>query len=272
MHYSMKKTLPTLLTALSLYIPHAVMANNISDHGSPTTNESDGGYFKIGLGGGMGRDVIDDEFESGFGVPIEGRYEWKGAFAEVSSSSIGVPGLALGYTMWQSPDWTVDAIVTLASFFDPDDYDRTKNSNLKERNGALLGGIRATRFYKDFVFQSHVLAGKNKGLAVALAAGHYWQVKNWNFMALLSTRYNSAKYNDFYYGIDEDETSDEFDAYEAGSGLNFQAEIAAEYPISENWVFETAIRHTELSSAMSDSPIFTKDRTTGIRASISYVF
>lgn len=250
----------------------SAQANNISEHVSRTNGDSADGYFKIGIGGAVYKDVFEGGSESSAFVPVEGRYQWKGAFAEISSSSIAVPGLAAGYNVWQNDNWSVDALVTLSAAIDVSEIDRFDNSNLKDRSNALAGGVRVTHFYDDYVFQGHLLTASKRGVVAALAAGRHWQVNNWNFIALASARYNSSKYNDFYFGVDESEVNDDFAAYQAGSGVTFEAELAAEYPLSENWVFEAAVRHAEFSGALKDSPLLVEDRASSLRMSVSYVF
>lgn len=247
-------------------------ASNISEHLSTVADDRNDNYFRIGVGGSYYQNPFEGESEGSFTIPIEWRYNINGFFTELSSDSLGAPGLAAGYTFWQNKNWQFDALLTLSNYIDISETDRFDGSNLKDRGNALAGGLRATYFHDNWVVQANLLPFNSHGARGSISAGRNWQIGDWNFTAAGSVNYSSSKYNDFYLGVDAEQSSDKFAEYEAGSGFSFVAEVGAEYQISEDWNFQAKLQHAEYSSALKDSPLFAEDRSTGLSLSVNYVF
>lgn len=246
-------------------------AENIGSELGKEQGEESTGYFQIGVGGGWSDRSIEGDFEDFGGVFVEGRYAWHGLFVEVSNDNIGVPGFALGYELWDSEQWAVDLVAIPMGGLDPENFDRLKGNGLQDREGFTLTGVRATRFFDDFILQGHVLP-LGEGPVVALAIGKFWQVKNWSVSALAALRYDSADVNDKTWSVGASEASVAFPEYEAGAGISASMVLRAEYPITENWVFETSAFYGRTDDAVADSPLIVKQQAKGVAFELSYVF
>lgn len=232
-----------------------------------------GGYLQLGTGVAVAKNLFDDDYDGWIPVPIEGRYHWQDVFVEVSSENVVLAGFAMGYQLWSSEHYTIDLFATVSDFgFRAEDFDRLEDSNINDRHPGVLAGARATLFYQSNIFQLHLLPAGNRGAAAAFAAGRHWQHRNWNFAASVAARYNSSDINDYFYGVDPEEISDEFAFYEAGAGIDTFMELAIEKPLFRRWVFKTALRHTRLPGTVADSPILTSGSQNSIRVLFSYVF
>lgn len=247
-------------------------AENIGAELGKSSSDESNGYFQMGFLGGWSDRSVEGDFNDFGGFIIEGRYEKYGAFVEVTTDSIGVPGFAIGYELWDNSDWAVDIVaIPVMGELDPSDFDRLENSNLKERNGLTLTGIRATRFFDDFIVQGHVLPLGNGNIA-SIAVGHFWQIRNWNLSALAALRYNSAEVNDRTWSVAASEASAAFPEYRAGGDVTAMMQLRAEYPITEDWVFEASTFMSRIGDEVADSPLIETQVVKGISFEFSYVF
>ena len=121
----------------------------------------------------------------------------------------------------------------------------------------------------------HDISGNDTGLEASALLGRSWQYRNWNFHGMVGLQYNNANFNEYYYGISEDEAErTSFDYYKPSDSLYGSVEVGVTYPISENWVFRATARGRTVSDESTDSPLFTNKRSSilGVSTSISYVF
>jgi outer membrane protein len=80
-----------------------------------------------------------------------------------------------------------------------------------------------------------------------------WQIKNWQFNAAIGLTYRSEEILNHYYGTPDGSIIEGFD-YQASGGVDVTAQIGVSYPISENWIFESYFRYTDISNSITDSP------------------
>jgi outer membrane scaffolding protein for murein synthesis (MipA/OmpV family) len=119
-----------------------------------------------------------------------------------------------------------------------------------------------------------------KGLYASLWVGQSWQVKNWQFHSSLGLTYRSADILDHYYSISDEEATEHFQAYKAGSGIDVTGQLTASYPISSNLLFESYIKYTDFSSSANDNPVMQyaskiadrSEQMTEFGVLVSYVF
>ena len=234
--------------------------------------EESGSYLQIGLIGGLFDGIFEDDISYIADINVEGRYAWKGMFIEMDNDTIDVPGIALGYELWDNANWSVDLIaIPITPYIDPEDFDRFEQSNLEIRKIMVVAGTRITRFFDNIVIQGHLLP-VGEGPAGSLAVGYIWQYKNWNFSMLTAARYNSETINSHVWSVSEEESSEEFAVYDAGAGTTLSTQFRAEYPITEHWVAEASVFYFYLEDAVADSPLTTQRSVTGLTLEINYVF
>ncbi len=129
----------TLVTTLLLQPVFAAdIATDVrSGNGAP--DNSNGGYFEIGVEAGYANDpkVADDDEGWGGSLSLAGGYRYKGLFIEASQGTFD--GLNLGYNLWNNQHWSVDLLAaSLNGDIDTENADRI-DSNLG--SSAELVGI-----------------------------------------------------------------------------------------------------------------------------------
>ena len=85
--------------------------------------------------------------------------------------------------------------------------------------------------------------------------GRTWQAKNWEIYASAGLEYLSEEILSHYYEPTDELQNVGFPSYDAGSGINVTTQLGVSYPISENVLFESYVRYTELSNSINKSPI-----------------
>jgi MipA family protein len=254
--------------------------------GDSGPDTSDGGYFEIGTAvqyfDGPRIENPDDEdndsFGLGYGVSFEYRYH--GLFAEAAYGSWD--GINLGYSAWNNGVWTIDFLALSGAIFDGKKHDDISGLSEAERDYELLDrsfgfrgtGIRATAYWGDYIFQYRLLvdAIDNNGVVSSARVGRSWQVRNWNFHAIASVSYASAKANQLWMGVTPMEATPRFAAYTPGSNVAFAAELGVTYPINEHWVFRSIARYGLQSSESKGSPLNENQDPVFYNLAISYVF
>lgn len=247
----------------------------------------DGGYFELGVSlnyAQIARDhkERDDLEDFSIGLSLAGEYRYKGFFVEAAQGSFD--GLNLGYTLYETPTWSVDLLAASAlGTLDSEDNnvnltglnEAQRNEAILERNTFYMGaGVRGTVYLDNYIVQARVVSDiyDDNGASATLRLGRGWQYRNWNFHAVASAEYGTDKTIQYLYGITPEEATTQFNAYKPNAALSFTGEVGVTYPVSENWVFRSALRYTAFPDEIEDSPLVDRDSDIYFFNSINYVF
>jgi len=260
----------------------------IADEESSAANEREsGGYFKLGIGYVFETGPYRDE-QNGLGIFIEGAYQWEnGLFVELPGVTNKLnPGFSFGYNFYNTEHWSYDLIGNQSHGQIEYGFDDGNESIEIKRDDTFRAGLRATGSYDKNTIQFTITPFSandeyDDGVYASLWFAKQWQIKNWNLHASVGLQYRSEEILNYYYGVPADIATTSIPAYIAEDGINTTIQFAADYPITEDWVFESYVRHTQLSDSISDSPViysavqFGEDRTENITEAgfmINYVF
>lgn len=176
----------------------------------------------------------DESSQSEFNGAISYRVQLIGLFMES-------PGITTRRIqgMYSLPSWGVN-------FYNSEDYSfdlfyqySTRGieglEGIQSRNEDERGGLRMTGFYENSQFQMiYSPVSKNKegsdGIEASISYSYNWHFRNWNYYANLGLQYRSQEvtpYGQETYLEDDLSFSD---------GINYSAEIGAEYPLTTHWV------------------------------------
>jgi len=254
--------------------------------GASGPDAGNGGYFEVGAGltsysspmvgapeGNRKGDVNTEIF-----LDINARYQYHGWFMELFSQSL--EQFTMGYNFYNgtndytSGNWAIDW-VALAEHDEMSAKETNDYRGLKTRRGDFMSGPRATVYLDNYIVQLHALTDISRthyGELYSLKLARHWQYRNWNFHGIVGGTYRSQEITDYYFSVDADEASARYPEYDAPAGMSYVAELGATYPLSEKWVFRGFIRHIELESVATKSPLILDDHGEMIATAISYVF
>lgn len=285
-HY-MRQCFIQALLFIFIFIPGAALASDIASSvsGGEDNRLANGGYFELGASF-YDINKVDIRQTNDQSSPvillISGMYQYKGLFIEAVHQS--QDGVNLGVNLWNSKNWSIDLLVAnlKTSWARPEGID-PKYLNEAGRNAYLLSepslyvgaGFRATRYWDDhYVFQYRIVSDyfDNQGIQSTARLGKSWQVRNWNFYALASLEYSSAKLNRYLFGVNSDEATQLFPVYQPNSSFGYGMELGVAYPLSEKFVFRAMYRLNILSEEVTDSPFNQSGYLSYFNVSISYVF
>lgn len=228
----------------------------------PTKADYQGGYLKLGYGYKSEVGPYADEDQGG-SLFVSGRYQgaW-GFFIEASYGANELDqGLNLGYNLYNTDNWHYD-IMTLTAHGENEYAYKMDDTPLVVENfdPSTMLGLRASgNFYgktAQFVIAPISFNGDYSGGVYASAwMSQAWQIKNWEIYASGGFEYRSEAILDYYYSTTDEQRKLSLPEYKAGHGIDFIGQIGASYPVSENILFETYYRYTNVSDSITDSPI-----------------
>ncbi len=211
----------------------------------------------------------DDDYEDGFFIPVDASYIGENFYFRANE----LEGLLLGYTLIQNQSWAIDALLS-PRFIGPIDNDLL--DNLDDRDPDLHAGVRYSLYLEDSLVRldiSRDIAGTHDGHTISASYDREWQVKNWLITGTVSAAYISEDVTDYYYGVDNSESTSQFPVYRAEGALITNLAIGAEYPINENWTFNANLLYTLLGDEISESPVTIEDNElSNISTSLRYHF
>ena len=105
----------------------------------------------------------------------------------------------------------------------------------------------------------HDVGGVNHGSELRFGYSYDWRGDRWTLRPDISVAWRDSKLNNYYYGVREDEATEERAAYAPGSGVNVSLGLYGSYSILENWRLLGGISVTSLDSSVRDSPIINDD-------------
>jgi outer membrane protein len=288
-----RQTLIGLCFGITLVSLSASAKNFETEQASEESAESEenfnGGFLKIGLGYKVEENPYN-EGVNGVSLFVNGRYQWEGLFVEAFfGANERNEGLSIGYNFYNSEHWNFDIKTVMAHgniYNEVYDVDKIFYQPL---DSATMIGLQATGHYGQttmqflvapYLIDAEVDDAVDNSLYASAWLGHSWQIKNWSIHASVGLEYRSSDILDYYYGISPEEATANFGQYQASSGIDLTTQISASYPISEDWLFESYLRYTDLADSISDSPVMRVAKNEPNRAEamtevgvlISYVF
>ncbi|MFT6268009.1 MAG: outer membrane scaffolding protein for murein synthesis (MipA/OmpV family) [Alphaproteobacteria bacterium] len=263
----MKKSAHHLVSIFTLGLL-TLHSTNLWANTEQTQDDLSGGFFKIGLGYKFDQNPYEEE-QNGLALFLSGRYQMEnGLFVEASfGANKHREGLNIGYNFYNTPNWNFD-VTTVQAFgsttiggtlVDPDDVVEPFTV-IEDRDSSEMLGLRATGNFGDTNMQllvAPVLLGDDydDGVYSSLWVGHSWQVKNWEIYASTGIEYRSQEIIANYFEPSVALQSVGFPTYNASSGFDFTLQVNASYPITQNILFESYVRYTDIADSITDSPI-----------------
>jgi outer membrane protein len=238
------------------------------EESAESEDNNNGGFLKLGVG--RRYSTAPDRFDvNQWDIFISGRYQWHGFFLEVTNNKqTGNNGASTGYNFYNTEQWSFD--VNIQGVYGSQEgvlfFYQNDQVVVPKRYSTTMVGLRATGRFEQTSVQFSVSPYSlnqeyDDGVHASVWVDRFWQIKNWQFNAALGVTYHSAEILNYYYGTPFDQfdgpiegpTIEGFD-YQASSGIDVTAQIGVSYPISQDWIFESYARYTDVADSITDSP------------------
>ncbi|MGE8258006.1 MAG: MipA/OmpV family protein [Stenotrophomonas sp.] len=157
----------------------------------------------------------------------------------------------------------------------PEDETPPVLEGLRTRNSEADLGVRV--YWKrdahllDLTVRQDV-SRTSKGSEVRSSYGYTWRGERWALQPMLSLQWRSARLNDYYFGVEQDEADDLRPAYAAGSGLDVTAGLYGRRRVLQNWSVLGGAYLTRHASAIGNSPLARDDLQWGAMLGAAYDF
>lgn len=155
-------------------------------------------------------------------------YTGNGLTAPLPDNSAGAPG---------------DAAVEV----DPPDRDYAVELGVETLIDSELGVTTLRAF--------HDVSGTHGGYELSADFSRRWTVGRLSLAPLLGVSYKSARLNDYYWGVNDDEASIALPAYQAGGGFAFEGGLLANYYVSRNLRVALSLNYERLPDDAAASPL-----------------
>ncbi len=247
------------------------LRTNTQDNNSPDN------FIEMGLGVGavVGSSFADsDGIFAGLRLNLGASYSWNGLFVDVLAET--AEPIVIGYNAYNSDNWSFDLVLGTTEGGVSEETDVRFIGLTKRQSSTMVGG-RLTGYLGKNILQmslKHDARGRSKGSTASALLGRNWQYRNWNFHGLVGLYLSDAKFNDYYFGVTEEESVvTGIATYDGKTAITFNGSMGVTYPISEHWIYRATVR-AGLGFVQNDSPLYEKKRDfhMGISSSFSYVF
>ncbi|MGB1236719.1 MAG: MipA/OmpV family protein [Pseudomonadales bacterium] len=186
-----------------------------------------------------------------------------------------VQGPELGYNYFSNDQITLG----VAARYRMDGYaagDSAHLAGMKDRDGTAEVGLTASYETNagEFSIEAFSDAGsKHKGYQVDFG----WEKEielsqNWSLTPEATIGYQSAKLNDYYYGVKASEATANRAAYKAKGGTVYEVGVSANYMIDENQMLNMGVSYAGYGKAITDSSIVEDKSSVGAHLLYMYRF
>ena len=249
----------TIISAVLLAtVSQFSVADATITHDNPHFGDK-GWEVSVGIGVLSATDSIyqrdDDDYEKGIYIPLD--LTWYGENFHFTADE--KEGLLLGYTLARNNNWALDGILSPRG---AGPFDNDLLEDLDDRDIDFHAGVRYTQYGEDNVIKleaSKDISNTHDGFILSASYEQEWQIKNWIVSGGVGIGYVSEDMIDYYFGVNNSEATADFPQYDADETTIASISARAEYPVNENWVFNTQLTHAFLGDEITDSSITTND-------------
>jgi outer membrane protein len=100
----------------------------------------------------------------------------------------------------------------------------------------------------------HDVSGTHDGYELSAYYSRRWTVGRLSLTPTVGVAYKSARLNDYYWGVHQDEATFALPAYEAGAGFGLEGGLVANYYLSRNLRVALSVNYERLAHDVADSP------------------
>lgn len=180
----------------------------------------------------------------------------------------------MGIYFYGGENWGLSLMLQPRPFgYKPEDSDLLKG--MHERKSSWEGGLslagKNDLGFAEIIYVNDLLNSSNRSL-VRAELGTKIKHGNWTFVPSFLMLWFSQGFNEYYYGVRDDESTLSRPQYHPHAGLNSAVQSYINYQISPEWGVLTNIRADYLNTTITQSPIVSDKHIFSGMISLLYTF
>jgi len=186
-----------------------------------------------------------------------------------------VTGPRAGYNLFKNQPLSVNVFAEYK--FASDAFEDEKYlEGMKKRRDTVMSGVDASlRFKSVWRLESNMatdILDRHNGQEANLTLSRLFRFEKFSLTPGAGLVWRSDDYNQYYYGVREEEATPDRPAYEPGSSLDWLMKISTRYALDDDWSILGIARVEFLSDDIQDSPIINKETVTSAFLGLNYAF
>lgn len=136
--------------------------------------------------------------------------------------------------------------------------DATILNGMDERETSWEAGLALAFKHEKFFFETilvHDVLDRSNGSVIRAELGTDYKTGDWSFYPSILAVWHSNKFNDYYYGVNNDESSLFRPAYTAKADIDYAAQTYINYAFNKHWNTLINLRADYLSAQIRHSPV-----------------
>lgn len=242
--------------------------------------------FSAGGGAALQRSLVRGLDKTVNGKPLlylVADAQYRGFFLENSDKrrGYGFGQSTVGYRLWQDEDSSLALIgsnvngmiaAEMATMWGT--IKVPELSGIKQRGADFMLGLRWQQqrgeHYWSFDFGRDI--DYHHGDQARFFYSYRQILRNWDLYYNLGLQLADRQVLNYYFGVSGDEVSSSRPLYQPGAGMQLQVGLAAVYPLSQQWLFESGVAVLLFSDAYSQSPLVQGQTDQTAYLGVRYVF
>jgi MipA family protein len=149
-------------------------------------------------------------------------------------------------------------------------------AGMEKRRDTVMSGFDASLralgpWRVELSAQTDVL-DRHNGQQVDLSFSRNWRGRQWSIAPGAGVVWRSSSYNDYYFGVRENEATADRPAYDPGDSIELLARVFGRYEFNDRWSLLASLRLEFLSEDVQDSPIVDKEQVIASFIGFNYAF
>jgi outer membrane protein len=186
-----------------------------------------------------------------------------------------IVGPRAGYNLFRNQWFNANIVADVKFAGEAFEEEKFLEGMAKRRDTVMAGfdtSLRVPGPYRlEFSAMTDVL-DRHNGQEAQLSLARNWRGKRWTVTPSIGLVWRSGDYNDYYFGVRDNEATDERPAYDPGDSVEFFTRLFSRLELSESWSVLAAVRLEFLSNAVHESPIVDKHHITSAFLGLTYAF
>lgn len=149
-------------------------------------------------------------------------------------------------------------------------------AGMEKRSDSLMGGLEMSlRNIGKWRINSSIqtdLLGRHDGQEFMCSLGRHFRNGRWSLTPTAGLVWRSSTYNDYYFGVREQEVRADRPAYHPGASAEWFARVLARVEVTGSWSLLASTKLELLSGEVRDSPIVDKKVLTSTYLGVNYAF